>query len=48
MKADERYINDQFAEMRGLGYTVSETINSLQEDENVNQDVLKEMLKKID
>lgn len=42
----EDYINEQFSEMRGLGYTVAEAITSLREDENVNQDVLNEMLKK--
>jgi hypothetical protein len=44
---DEQYINEQFQEMRGLGYTVAESIASLENDENVNQDVLKEMLKKV-
>lgn len=44
---DEQSINQQFQEMRGLGYTVAETIASLEEDENVNQEVLKELLKKI-
>jgi hypothetical protein len=43
--SDEEYINEQFQEMRGLGYTVAETIASLEEDENVNQEVLKEILK---
>jgi hypothetical protein len=27
--SDEQYINEQFQEMRGLGYTVTETIDSL-------------------
>ena len=44
---DEDYINEQFSEMRALGYTVIETIASLEQDENVNQEVLKELLKKI-
>ena len=43
---DEQYINEQFQEMRGLGYTVAETIASLEDDENVNQDLLKELLSK--
>jgi hypothetical protein len=44
--SDEQYINEQFQEMRGLGYTVAETIASLEEDENVNQEVLKKSLEK--
>ena len=43
----EDYINEQFREMVALGYSVSETISSLEEDENVNQDVLKELLKNV-
>ncbi|WP_169907707.1 hypothetical protein [Priestia abyssalis] len=42
---DREYIEESFHEMVGLGYSVKEAIACLEEDMNVNQDLLKELVK---
>lgn len=43
----KEYINEQFIEMLGLGYSFSAVVKSLEDDLDIDQDVLKDMLKSI-
>ena len=42
----EDYTNDQFCEMRAIGYTVKESLEALEKDPNVDKDVLKQLIQK--
>ncbi|WP_336784059.1 NADAR family protein [Paenibacillus illinoisensis] len=44
LEKDTQYINDAFNEMRSLGFTAKEIIETLDEDENINHDLFKSLL----